>query len=251
MSKPSPEYLLIFDFDDTLVDCNAPYDIADKLQNKENAAKYKYMDEFVSFHDAFLFLFERKNALSDDWDNFNKIVTHVKFIRGMEELLNYLKDKKVNKNNFDVIMDSGDVDYILRKNLEKIRCDGLIKTYLCYHTKPTPDNPTTFLELINDLNNLTTCDDCNPNLCKTHELKEFLKKEENNSYKTKIVICDGGNDFCLAKNLGKNDILFCRKNYGLYKKLYGKGLSDKIKAKIILWDDGVDLMKEIKGILEK
>ena len=70
-----------------------------------------------------------------------------------------------------------------------------------------------------------------------------------NNYLKTIFICDGNNDFCLAKNLKKNDVVFPRKNYALYNRLFEKEEKNKILCEAIAWTSGNDIINYLKKLL--
>ena len=74
--------------------------------------------------------------------------------------------------------------------------------------------------------------------------EDFIKNKQTGFDKV-FYVADGGNDFCLSKKLGINDIIFPRKNYSLYKILYYKNGKNEVKAKIVSWENGNGICKEI------
>ena len=69
-----------------------------------------------------------------------------------------------------------------------------------------------------------------------------------NNYDKVIFICDGFNDFCLAVDLGENDITLMRKNFALYKKIYSKNFENNLKCKVQVWESGNDIINYLKSI---
>ena len=63
-----------------------------------------------------------------------------------------------------------------------------------------------------------------------------------------IFICDGNNDFCLAKNLKKNDVIFPRKDYALDLKLLKEEYKKQVSADVIAWKSGNDIINYLKEI---
>ena len=51
----------------------------------------------------------------------------------------------------------------------------------------------------------------------------------------------------ISKKLGKNDIIFPRINYSLYKILFEQNGKKEIKAEIIPWNNGNDICEYIKN----
>ena len=74
-----------------------------------------------------------------------------------------------------------------------------------------------------------------------------LKKNKRENYEKIIFVCDGSNDICLAKILNKNDVLFPRKDFALYKKLDNEGLRDELKCNINSWVNGFEIISFLKN----
>ena len=69
---------------------------------------------------------------------------------------------------------------------------------------------------------------------------------ENKQYEKIIFVCDGNNDYCLGKKLEKNDKIFVRKDYSLYRKLYNKGWKDNLQCDIKCWENGNEIVEWLK-----
>ena len=80
-------------------------------------------------------------------------------------------------------------------------------------------------------------------MCKSFEADKLI----NIIHPSRIFfICDGRNDFCLARHLNYNDILFVRKNFKLYHKLFdNKDDCYNLKCKIVPWDSADEIIHYI------
>ena len=92
------------------------------------------------------------------------------------------------------------------------------------------------------------CDKCNPCSCKNNEFKEFSSTHDMNNYDKIIFICDGYNDICLAKNLGKNDITMARKDFALHKQLKENNSINNLNCKFEVWENGNDIINILKSL---
>ncbi len=90
-----------------------------------------------------------------------------------------------------------------------------------------------------------TCDFCNPAGCKSEDYDIFVKQKKKQGYDFNrvIYICDGKNDYCLARNLKPNDIVFVRKGFELDDYLNKEGKIVDIKAEVKYWDTSEELLE--------
>jgi hypothetical protein len=97
------------------------------------------------------------------------------------------------------------------------------------------------------------CDICDISLCKKKELDKYLNRTENENvdYKRFIFICDGYNDLCLVRYFKEDDYVLLRKNYDLYDTLYNENIEYKISCNLITWENGEDIVKILKKIVNK
>ena len=74
-------------------------------------------------------------------------------------------------------------------------------------------------------------------------------KKKNIFFDKIYYICDGVNDFCLARNLKSDDELLIRNNFTLDKYLYQDGFVKNIKSNINKWNNGFDIIKFFQNII--
>ncbi|CAG8508087.1 1881_t:CDS:10 [Acaulospora morrowiae] len=99
---------------------------------------------------------------------------------------------------------------------------------------------------------------CAENICKGKELVDYISS--GSGYDRIIYVGDSINDFCPATKMSSDDILFARKGYRLEKFLKDishsspdskyKDVSWNIKPRVIYWEDGRELLNNIKVELE-
>lgn len=89
---------------------------------------------------------------------------------------------------------------------------------------------------------------CPINMCKGKVLQQFLivRRGQDIEYEHVFYVGDGGNDFCPARNLKSNDVLFARKDYALHKKLRKLSGNEVLSSKISIWENGMDILKVIE-----
>lgn len=236
------KYLFVFDFDDTIVNGQAEYYQGEKLLSKKEHEELIYIDQNISFNDSFKYLYSRLKQNGITIDQLNKVIESVPYNDGMVELFNYLRK---NKSVLDIIALSGDVDYVLKVSLKKKGILDLFSTIIAYEGIPGSDDNEYLIDVkFNEKSE--TCEICNPNTCKTKKLNEYLGGKK---YDVVIFVCDGGNDYCYANSLQEKDYVFCRKDFGLYKRLYKRDMIKNLKCNVKVWENGFEIIDELKKII--
>ena len=90
------------------------------------------------------------------------------------------------------------------------------------------------------------CPLCPPNLCKGIVLDRWRRDE---SCSVVIYVGDGGGDFCPATRMNAADIILCRKEWTLHKKIQKHQDEMGIAAKVVPWSNGNDILAEFKSAL--
>lgn len=242
--NPKKQYksLIIFDFDKTIT-VNDTFEEQVPLLNskadEEDLIRRIYDENWASvMAEAYNTFYDLNISISD----INKRIDKVQITSGMKELLNFLKNKKDN-NYFLVIFSAGhlyQVNRVLQKNNLTSFFDDIIAFYSYEKDgKIIVDKPKEF-----------SCELCKGvGQCKTNEFNLLKKKyEKENIFFDKIYyICDGINDYCLARNLENKDELLIRKNYGLDNYLYKDNFIQNIKCKVNKWNNGFDIIDFFKN----
>ena len=177
-------------------------------------------------------------------EKFNEMLNQISLTQGMSELFNYIKEKK---ENYDSIILSSNYEYVIKYILNK---NNIIDIFLDIITNPSreanQDEKEQFIYVLKKQEH--NCKICNPCSCKKNEFKEFCNTHDMNNYDKVIFICDGFNDFCLAVDLGENDITLMRKNFALYKKIKSKNFENNLKCKVQAWESGNDIINYLETI---
>lgn len=96
------------------------------------------------------------------------------------------------------------------------------------------------------------CNRCPVNLCKKKVLELYLSEQSDAGvvYERVFYVGDGGNDLCPTSCLRGHDVAMPRKGYTLEKllaKLEGQEDDTSLKAKVIAWSSGTDILQELKA----
>ena len=188
--------------------------------------------------------YEQYNNLNISISDINTYIDKVSLTKGMSELINYLYNNKNNKYIL-VILSAGhlyQINHVLQKNNLNFFFDEII-SFSSYEKNG---------RIIVEKNEEYICDKCiGIGQCKTKEFNLLKNKyEKKNIFFDKIYyICDGVNDFCLARNLKSDDELLIRNNFTLDKYLYQDGFVKNIKSNINKWNNGFDIIKFFQNII--
>jgi len=75
---------------------------------------------------------------------------------------------------------------------------------------------------------------CSPNMCKGEELDAFLKRQ-GVEYDRIIYVGDGSNDFCPILRLRSQDLVLCRSNRGLQRRIEKDSEAKGLKCSVHYW----------------
>ena len=238
MKTPSKQ-LIIFDFDNTLVDNDTDMELIELFPQDKRLDIYNKMDELVDDWIVFMkYVYKEMIRSNISINDINSKLHSIQLSPKFEELLQYLYK---NKDEYEVIIVSGANTYAIYTILDKLQItyvfDGI------YANPAFQDDE----ELIHvDKYHKHSCMKCDSCMCKGEFMKEFLIDKEG-YYKRIIFVCDGGNDLCLASKMkSKEDIVFVRKEYRLYKKLFQKGMRKDIKCNVCVWENGIDILNVLR-----
>jgi len=90
-----------------------------------------------------------------------------------------------------------------------------------------------------------SCTNCPPNLCKGGVLTAW--RNELPADCRIVYIGDGGGDFCPCTTLREGDVILCRKQWSLHKKI--KASEVPIAAEVVPWETGVHILETFQRVL--
>ncbi|XP_071186932.1 pyridoxal phosphate phosphatase PHOSPHO2 isoform X1 [Salvelinus alpinus] len=236
--------LLVFDFDDTLVDdnsdtwviqCIPDQCLPDLVKNSYQKGRWtEYMGRVMSYIGD--------QDISPD--TIRSVMETIPFTDGMIELLMFIVS---NKNDIDciIISDSNTVfiDWILQVAGVQAAVDQVF-------TNPATFDKRGYMEI--ECYHSHQCSQCPVNLCKRKVLSDFLAGQLKGGvdYQRTFYVGDGGNDLCPSNSLREGDVVFPRKGYTLERLLsrqsaqHGEGSSN---PRVIGWTSGKEILMELKA----
>jgi len=229
--------LIVFDFDQTIIDDDSTSMIMNLLSNKsfhENDLYKKHIDsKWVEYLQA---LFLRLKQQDIEVNKIKSIIENLAFTKNFKKVFDFIDE---NGKDYDCIIISGSnnlfVNWFVKKHKLPVKDifanSAVIDEEMCIKIW----NP--------HINNCRRCTD----LCKKPILEDYIRI---NNYKRIFYVGDGENDYCPSLLLRKNDCLFPRINMPLYQLIYKykKKSNDDIVSVVKPWRDGDELLNSIVSI---
>lgn len=182
--------LLVFDFDNTIIDDNSDTWIIQCAPDKKLPIELQdsYQKGLWTEFMGRVFKYLRDEGVKEE--ELKRAVTSLPFTSGMIELLSFLR---MNKDRFDCIIISDSNSIFIDWVLEAAAFHDVFDTVF---TNPASFDSTGRLTVRNC--HTHACTRCPKNLCKNTVLGEFIDKQLQKGVRyTRIVyIGDGGNDVC-------------------------------------------------------
>ncbi|KAM7406544.1 hypothetical protein PAMP_000918 [Pampus punctatissimus] len=236
--------LMVFDFDHTVVDDNSDTWVIRCLpgQTLPDAVKNSYRKGHWTE-----FMGRVMNYIGDQEvspDSVRSVMETIPFTTGMTDLLKFILE---NKSSIDciVISDSNTmfIDWILC-------AAGLQAAVDQVFTNPAKFNELGCMEV--QCYHSHDCERCPVNLCKRKVLELYLSEQSDRGveYERIFYVGDGGNDLCPTSCLRGHDVVMPRKGYTLEKqlaRLKGQEDSDYLRARVIAWSSGSEILEELKA----
>ena len=238
--KSKSKTLIIFDFDKTLtvkdVFEEQRFLLPTKEEQEDLMERLDYENWTLLMSKFYTRIYDLNISISDIYDNIDQI----QYNPGMLELLKYFENHKDNYSL--VILSAGHYVQVIRA-LEKYNLSKIFDEII---TIPSHIENG---KIIITQGHKYDCDICNVGQCKTYEYNLIIDKfkDRNITFDKVYYICDGLNDFCLARNLKDNDVVLVRKDFTLYNALYENGWIKNVTCVIDSWNNGYDIIDYLRN----
>lgn len=248
--------LIVFDFDETLVDCNSDSWVHQLAPGKRIPEQLEYrqgQDYFKHVQSVLAYLYSQKVTEQDYYDCLKTMPS----VAGIVDSLIVTLAKQPDKYDMIILSDANSVfiDSYLRAN----SLDTAFSTVLTNPARFSDDGQL----LIDEYQVQDYCSLSARNLCKGDALKNFIGKrmlDHNTVYTCINYVGDGENDLCPSTKLSARDRVFPREGYSLdrlCKKLkFNNGIQHhnmengklpEVKATVVPWNTGDDILNVIIG----
>lgn len=247
----SEHFLVVLDFDDTIVEGNSEESVKRILQNREIPLPVDLVNHYDTHRDWNLYINLLYKFLHD-----NRITQHdienslntISFVKDSDRLLQRLAEMKT-KRKIDVIIISGGNVLVIQKILENASLHKVVDQIL---SNPAEFDSNGLLNI--GLLNTHNCSYCfNGEMCKGVVIRNYISKKYKDcgiSYQKIFFAGDYLNDICLCLELRENDFAFAREGYPLHKDLENRKAKGQLKANLTRWTTGDDIIKMLEKQLE-
>ncbi|XP_056135033.1 pyridoxal phosphate phosphatase PHOSPHO2 isoform X2 [Lampris incognitus] len=171
------------------------------------------------------------------------VMEKIPFTDGMMELLTFIAEHKCNIDCI-IISDSNTIfiDWILH-------AAGIQSAVDQVFTNPAKFNNHGYMEV--ECYHSHNCTRCPINLCKKKVLEVYLSEQLKCGvdYQRMFYVGDGGNDLCPTFCLRGHDVVMPRKGFtleSLLAKLQSRDENISLRARVISWSSGTEILKELK-----
>lgn len=234
--------LAAFDFDHTIVDKNSDIVIQQLIPDGSIPDDTYAMHDkcWVDFMGA---LFKHMHSIGITKDNFATCLCSMELTSGMKELLEWLHE-----NQAEIIIISDANMYFIETILTR---KALLHTVSHIYTNPAYFDDSGCLR-VSYYHNQDKCTLSGINLCKGEVMQQHveLRRQAGVHFDHVVYIGDGSNDLCPALRLESRDILCPRKGFALHNKLEHQATRSKIPARILPWNSGLDIQKDLREFLQ-
>ncbi|TKS69703.1 putative phosphatase phospho2 [Collichthys lucidus] len=239
--------LMVFDFDHTVVDDNSDTWVIRCLPGQtlpDSVKKLYRKGHWTEFMGRVM------NYIGDQEvspEKVRSVMETIPFTAGMTDLLTFISE---HKSTIDciVISDSNTmfIDWILCAS-------GLQGAVDQVFTNPAKFNELGYMEV--QCYHSHDCDRCPVNLCKKKVLELYLAEQSDGGveYERIFYVGDGGNDLCPTSCLRGHDVAMPRKGFTLEKllaKLESQEDNSSLRAKVIAWSNGTEILEELKASIQ-
>ncbi|XP_066060910.1 phosphoethanolamine/phosphocholine phosphatase [Chamaea fasciata] len=241
-SSPPPLFLLVFDFDETLVDENSDDSVLrgralpPALRHDADAASYnQHMRRVLAW------LGEQGVRPAD----LKAVYESLPLSPGVPELLRFLSK---HRQLFEVVLISDANVFGVEAKLEAAGARSLFRKIF---SNPAGVDRRGFLTL--GPYHSHACPRCPANMCKGKILGEYLRERarEDVEFRRVFYVGDGANDFCPAGILREEDVAFPRKGYPMHR-LIREGQEERpgeFRAAVVPWESAVEVVRYLQELL--
>ncbi|NWV66971.1 PHOP1 phosphatase, partial [Malurus elegans] len=243
-SSPRPRFLLVFDFDETIVDENSDDSILrgrslpERLRHGPGASYNEHMQRVLAF------LGEQGVRAAD----LRAAYEAIPLSPGVAELFQFLSK---HSERFEIILIS---DANVFGVEAKLRAAGLRSLFRKVFSNPAGADRRGFLTL--GPYHSHKCGRCPPNMCKNKILSEYLaqRAREGAEFRKVLYVGDGANDFCPSSGaLGEEDVAFPRKGYPMHRMILEaqERQSGTFRAAAVPWESAEEVARFLQELLRE
>ncbi|XP_049614392.1 probable phosphatase phospho1 [Syngnathus scovelli] len=243
-AAPQPRFLVLFDFDETLVNENSDDAVLQALPGQQlpDWLKNSYREGHYNEYMRQILAYMAEQGVTPH--AIRSALESIPPTPGALALLHFLQS---HQHDFELAVVSDANMYFIETWLKHA---GVRHLFQRIFTNPASFDDAERLVLLPF--HTHSCPRCPDNMCKQVILREYLalrQKERGTPFQQVFYVGDGANDVCPSLALGPRDAVFPRRDFPLHSLLKSEGT--KFKANLIPWSSGQDVMDCLKKIVEE
>ncbi|NXQ64539.1 PHOP1 phosphatase, partial [Anthoscopus minutus] len=243
MSSPRPPlFLLIFDFDETLVDENSD----DSVQRgRALPERLRQSPRGVSYNEHMRRVLAWLGEQGVSPAELRALYEKLPLSPGMAELFQFLSK---HRELLELVLISDANTFGVEA---KLRAAGLRSLFRKIFSNPASLDRRGFLTL--GPYHRHKCQECPENMCKRKILSEYLaeRAREDVEFQRVLYVGDGANDFCPAGILRAADVAFPRKGYPMHRLIQEKQEKQPgaFQAAVVPWESALEVARYLQELL--
>ncbi|KAG8446810.1 hypothetical protein GDO86_014317 [Hymenochirus boettgeri] len=237
------KYLMIFDFDETIINENSDDSVIQVAPGQEIPAwlRETFQEGFYNqyMQRVFKYMGDKGVRLADIKSVYEKLPLSP----GMSDVFRFLTK---NQERFEIILLSDANVFGIESFLKS---NGFYSLFSRVISNPTKAEKNGYLTL--GPYHTHTCLKCPANMCKRKILTEYLaeRSQDGVAFEKVLYVGDGANDFCPSVLLTYTDIAFPRKNYPMHQLIQKMEEKGTYQAKVVPWDSAEVVTHSLQGLL--
>ncbi|NXU00476.1 PHOP1 phosphatase, partial [Buphagus erythrorhynchus] len=239
-----PRFLLVFDFDETIVDENSDDSVLrgralpEPLRHSPAGGSYnEHMQSVLGY------LGEQGVRPAD----FRAVYENIPLSPGMAELFQFLSK---HQELLELVLISDANTFGIEA---KLRAAGARSLFRKIFSNPAGIDRRGLLAL--GPYHSHRCPRCPPNMCKGKILGEYLQERarEDVEFQRVFYVGDGANDFCPAGTLTAEDVAFPRKGYPMHRLIQERQEKQPgaFQAAVVPWESATEVARYLQELLRR
>ncbi|XP_019379189.1 PREDICTED: phosphoethanolamine/phosphocholine phosphatase [Gavialis gangeticus] len=248
MAAPRPaKHLLIFDFDETIVNENSDDSVIRAAPGQELPEHIRQTFQEGFYNEYMQRVFEYMGDQGVKMLDYKTVYENIPLSPGMLELFQFLSK---NQDQFEIILISDANMFGIECALREAGCYSLFRKIF---SNPSGFDKRGYLTL--GPYHSHKCLQCPANMCKRKILTEYLSEraQEGVEFEKAFYVGDGANDFCPSMALTSTDVAFPRKGYPMHKMYQEmeKKQPGVFQATVVPWYSAVEVCQHLQEFLKK
>ncbi|XP_044154192.1 phosphoethanolamine/phosphocholine phosphatase isoform X1 [Bufo gargarizans] len=241
------KYLLIFDFDETIVNENSDDSVSRVAPDEEipDWLRETFQDGFYNEYMQRVLKYLGDNGVRAT--DLKAVYEKIPLSPGMPALFRFLAK---NQDRFEIILISDANMFGIESNLKRYGYDSLFRRVI---SNPTSVEKNGCLSI--GPYHSHSCLQCPKNMCKRKIVSEYLneRSQERVKFESLLYVGDGANDFCPTVIFSSTDVAFPRKSYPMHKLIRKMEEKQKgsFKAKVVPWESAEVIAQYLQALLNK